>query len=119
MYTVVTEQQSITFHGDRLRKLRKKEGLSQGALAEILNVNQQEISDWELGLIPETKNILKIIIHFKVRPDYLFGVAENWELETAVPTSPPFVDELADAVTEHDLDKLDEIVARLRQLKNK
>ncbi|MCI8813320.1 MAG: helix-turn-helix transcriptional regulator, partial [Oscillibacter sp.] len=36
----------MTF-GEKLQKLRAREGLSQDALAELLNVSRQAVSRWE------------------------------------------------------------------------
>lgn len=109
----------IGFSGANLRKLRKSKGLSQTDLAVELGVHQQEVSDWEVGtVIPETPNILKILDFFKARPDYIFNVSEDASLETANQPKEVFKDELATAVSEDDLDKLEKIAARLRKLKD-
>lgn len=58
--------------GEKLFTLRKKEGLSQEALAEKLNTSRQAISKWENGQgFPETEKILKIGNIFNVSMDYL------------------------------------------------
>lgn len=126
MYAVANDIVEVGFQGARLRFLREKEQLSQPALAEKLEVNQQEISAWEVGKAPpDTKNVLKIVRFFKVRPDFLFNIADDWKLETASAPSSQFQDDLAAAVTvatgltKDDLDKLEEIITRLRDSINK
>ncbi|WP_438647706.1 helix-turn-helix domain-containing protein [Romboutsia sp.] len=58
--------------GEKLLALRKKEGLSQEALAEKLNTSRQAISKWENGQgFPETEKLLKISNIFNVSVDYL------------------------------------------------
>ena len=39
---------------DKLQKLRKDKGLSQEALAELVNVSRQAVAKWELG-VSQTK----------------------------------------------------------------
>ncbi|MGL5330243.1 MAG: helix-turn-helix domain-containing protein [Peptostreptococcaceae bacterium] len=58
--------------GEKLLVLRKKEGLSQEALAEKLNTSRQAVSKWENGQgFPETEKILIISNIFDVSIDYL------------------------------------------------
>ena len=43
---------------DKLVCLRKKQGLSQLKLAEIMNVSRQAISRWETGIaVPSAENL--------------------------------------------------------------
>ena len=61
----------MTF-GEKLQKLRAREGLSQDALAELLNVSRQAVSRWERdGTMPETEKVIRISDHFHVTTDYL------------------------------------------------
>lgn len=47
--------------GDKLCKLRKKEGLSQEELGEKLNVTRQTVSKWELGQSkPDTDKLIEL-----------------------------------------------------------
>ena len=39
----------MTF-GEKLQKLRAREGMSQEQLAELLNVSRQAVSKWEKGV---------------------------------------------------------------------
>ena len=61
----------MTF-GEKLQKLRAREGLSQDALAELLNVSRQAVSRWERNeTMPETEKVIRISEHFQVTTDYL------------------------------------------------
>lgn len=65
--------------GEKLLKLRKEKGLSQEALAEMLNTSRQAISKWENSQgFPETEKLLMIGNIFNVSIDYLLKEsAEN------------------------------------------
>ena len=59
---------------ERLRELRKDEGLSQTKLAEKLGVTQRKISYWERGDVdPDMYSVSKISDFFEVSVDYLIG----------------------------------------------
>lgn len=61
----------MTF-GEKLQKLRTREGLSQDTLAELLNVSRQAVSRWERDeTMPETEKVIRISDHFHVTTDYL------------------------------------------------
>ncbi|SET61146.1 DNA-binding transcriptional regulator, XRE-family HTH domain [Natronincola peptidivorans] len=58
--------------GDKLRTLRKKQGLSQEDLAERLHVSRQSISKWESGQsTPEIQKILLLCDLFEISADAL------------------------------------------------
>lgn len=58
--------------GERILDLRKKTGMSQGALAEVLNVSRQSISKWETNSsVPELDKLVKISEVFNVSLDEL------------------------------------------------
>ncbi len=42
--------------GKQLKKLRKARGLSQGALAELLQVDRSAVTKWETDAAPITKS---------------------------------------------------------------
>lgn len=57
---------------ERLKELRKKEGLTQEQLAEELNVSRQAIAKWESGKgSPDIENLKNISVYFHVSIDYL------------------------------------------------
>lgn len=58
--------------GEKLSFLRKKEGWSQGELADKLNISRQSVSKWELNeSLPDAENIVKISNLFNISTDYL------------------------------------------------
>lgn len=58
--------------GEKLQKLRAREGLSQDRLAELLNVTRQAVSKWERDeTMPEAEKIIRISDYFHVTTDYL------------------------------------------------
>ncbi|MGI5848819.1 MAG: LexA family protein [Christensenellales bacterium] len=60
---------------NRIRELRIYNGLSQDALAKILNVHQTAVSQWEKGrTTPDIEVLPKIAQHFNVSVDYLLGI---------------------------------------------
>ena len=70
---------------EKIIMLRKKEGLSQEALAEKLMLSRQAVSRWESGSsLPDALNILQLSKLFSVSADYLL----NDEIEEAVPPLP-------------------------------
>lgn len=70
---------------EKILLLRKKEGYSQEALAEKMNVTRQTISNWEAGITsPDLKEALTLSKIFKVSLDDL---TDN-KLELEVKDSP-------------------------------
>ena len=61
----------MTF-GEKLQKLRAREGISQDRLAELLDVSRQAVSKWERDeTMPEAEKIIRISDYFHVTTDYL------------------------------------------------
>lgn len=53
--------------GQIIKELRKRNGLTQSKLAEIINVSDKTISKWELGLsVPESDILVKLSEYFNV-----------------------------------------------------
>lgn len=78
---------------EKIYTLRRKNGLSQEQLAEIIGVSRQAISKWEGGLsVPESENLVAISEYFDVTLDYLLkedaDCAQKTEQETANGQSP-------------------------------
>lgn len=63
----------MTLH-EKIYELRKKNGLSQEALAESLGVSRQSVSKWETGeATPEVSKLLSLSKLFGVTTDYLLN----------------------------------------------
>lgn len=57
---------------EKIYALRRKSGLSQEQLAEIIGVSRQAISKWEGGSsVPESEKLIAISEYFNVTLDYL------------------------------------------------
>lgn len=79
--------------GEKICKLRTTNKMSQGDLAEKLNVSRQSISKWETnGSVPELDKLIQLSDLFGISLDDL---VRNEELEAAndceeeAPSSPP------------------------------
>lgn len=60
--------------GENLQTIRKKNQLSQEALAEMLGVSRQAVSKWELGEgYPEVDKLLSLSKKLNISLDSLFG----------------------------------------------
>jgi len=63
--------------GERLRELRKEQGLSMMQLAKKLNVTDAAISNWENDINePKISYLIDIAKYFNVSADYLIGLEE-------------------------------------------
>ena len=84
--------------GERLKRLRKKSGLTQEKLAEILNVSFMTIRRWEWGKnIPRVDDIKELAAALNVTEDELLnGVPEQggWVLQIKIATE--FKEEIID-----------------------
>ena len=77
----------MTF-SEKLIRLRRREGLSQEALAEVLGVSRQAVSRWEQGTaLPDGGKLLPCARHFGVSVDWLLDDAQDWEAQAA-PAAP-------------------------------
>lgn len=69
----------MTF-AEKLVRLRKREGLSQEALAEALGVSRQAVSRWEQGTaLPDAAKLLPCARYFGVSVDWLLDDERAWE----------------------------------------
>lgn len=92
---------------EKIQYMRKKAGLSQEELAEIVGVSRQAVSKWETGeATPEVSKLLLLSRAFGVTADWLIS-DEGVEAETgrregqdreAQPDAPGWVDALPNAL---------------------
>ncbi len=69
--------------GNKLYELRKKNGLSQEALADRLGVSRQAVSKWECGeSLPDTDNLITISKLYGISLDELVGNTTEKSSET-------------------------------------
>ena len=62
---------------ERLKELRAELQLSQGDLAEILDVHLMTVSRWERGInSPSLRDIVNMVDLFGVSSDYLLGITD-------------------------------------------
>lgn len=60
--------------GEKISALRKKKGLTQEQLAEILNVSRQSVSRWEMDIaFPETEKLIKLGCILNCSIDFLLN----------------------------------------------
>lgn len=60
--------------GKQIRVLRRKKGMTQEQLAELLNLSPQAVSKWETGLaLPDISLVTTLAAIFNVSTDALFG----------------------------------------------
>ena len=77
----------MTF-AEKLLRLRKREGLSQEALAEQLGVSRQAVSRWEQGTaLPDGAKLLPCARIFGVSVDWLLDEELGWEDRPAQATA--------------------------------
>ena len=69
---------------EKIAYLRKKNGMSQEKLSELLNVSRQAVSRWENGTsLPDAANIVQLSKLFSVTADYLLN--DDYESDYDVP----------------------------------
>ncbi|MCM1054361.1 MAG: helix-turn-helix domain-containing protein [Bacteroides sp.] len=79
---------------EKLKEIRKKEGISQEQLAERIGVSRQAITKWETGKgLPDVENMVIIAEIFKTTiDDLLRGTAAKTDAETSLYTSETIYD---------------------------
>ena len=66
--------------GQNIARLRAQKNLSQGDLADALEVSRQSVSKWETDAsIPELDKLLRLAELFGVTVDYLLSSHDGWE----------------------------------------
>ena len=77
----------MTF-AEKLLRLRRREGLSQEALADALGVSRQAVSRWEQGTaLPDGAKLLPCARYFGVSADWMLDEARGWEDQTEQPST--------------------------------
>lgn len=77
----------MTF-AEKLLRLRRREGLSQEALADALGVSRQAVSRWEQGTaLPDGARLLPCARYFGVSADWLLDEARGWEDQAEQPSA--------------------------------
>lgn len=72
---------------EKIYRCRKKKGLSQERLAELIGVSRQSVSKWETGEAePEIRKLKLLAQVFEVSVDWLLSEAETEETATAEET---------------------------------
>lgn len=68
------------FFGEKLKELRKKEGLTQEALAAELDITKRTLINYESGRCypKQTEIIMRIAKRFSVSADYLMSEADEF-----------------------------------------
>ncbi len=68
--------------GKEIRRLREDRGITQEALAEVLNVTAQSVSKWERGTsMPDVQILPQIAVYFGVTIDQLFAMGPEQQME--------------------------------------
>ena len=71
---------------ERIKELRRKRGMTQAALAEIIDVRQDSICIYEKGKnYPEVRRLLILADYFGVSLDYLMGRTDDPEVHQLEP----------------------------------
>ena len=106
--------------GEQIRTLRKKQGLTQAALAEKLYVTPQAVSQWERGTtIPDMDKLADIAAVLHTTPNVLTGeetVGQDWNIADT-PFSPEHM--YSRLVSTAQIEKLSETYAALPYMKEK
>lgn len=64
--------------GERIRILREREGMSQKALSQKLNIPLSTYNTWERGMAsPKPEKILELVEIFNTNLDYLYGRSDD------------------------------------------
>lgn len=68
----------MMYFGEKVKKLREEQGISQAALGKIIDVSASNISQYEGGgTYPSVEKLIALAQYFRVSTDYLLGLSEN------------------------------------------
>lgn len=97
--------------GDKLRELRKEQGLSMVELGKILGLAESSISRYENNVRdPGAELVKKACIYFGVTSDYLLGLPDNREAIILDEKKKSFLEQF-DIYYKHLLNRLDKAMA--------
>lgn len=61
--------------GDRIKKLRETDNMTQAELAKILGLSRSAVNAWEMGFsTPSTYYVIALAKQFHVSSDFLLGI---------------------------------------------
>ena len=64
--------------GERIKKIREKNGLTQATIARKLGISRSAVNAWEMGIsVPSAQYLVELSKLFKVSTDYLLGLDEK------------------------------------------
>lgn len=97
------------FRGDRMRALREKRGLTQSALAKLINGNQGQVKDYELGKRGlNTDTLAKIAKALSCSADYLLGLSDSPTGQVSILSSNLIL--LLNTLPQHELDRIERLI---------
>lgn len=63
---------------ERIRNLRIDKGLTQQALAKVLNIKQNTYSQYEIGVLNyPLEVVIQLAVYYHTSVDYLVGLTDN------------------------------------------
>ena len=66
----------------RLKTLRKRDNISQNALAKTLGITRASVNAWEMGIsYPNAQSLILLAKYFNVSVDYLLGIDDRTFLD--------------------------------------
>lgn len=80
MHEKLKQNDTRKITGERLRELRKKHGMLQSEVGEVINVGKSAIAGYESGFRNPKKSSLPVLAElFHTSVDYLLGLTDNPE----------------------------------------
>lgn len=93
----------VIMTAERIKELRKKEGLTQSELAKKLYATRAAVNAWEMGLsVPSAQYLAALAQYFHVSADYLLGLEGSCTLDLT-------------GLTEADVQLVHSLVMHLRE----
>ncbi|GAF14175.1 negative regulation of the defective prophage PBSX genes [Bacillus sp. JCM 19046] len=108
--------------GDRIRSLREKEGLTQKALAQKLDIPHQNLSNYERNFRqPDYETLQKVADYYAVTTDFLLGRSKrsSQDVSIAFYDGPSYEDEDEKEFIEQQLQQYRKMKQRFKDQMNK